>query len=379
MQTIRVTEAMPDTTTATNGNPARANPVQKIIGWIDRKLDTRADAWLDRLGAGRRNLLKVADVFTLNDDKQALIADVEAMGSLTLGYPKIRALSDKLVWVILAMIACGAIGVFAVTQLGANTLVGAVPVVVFVVFCLVVLLPLSVFDKRCDEYYMPMVHRFAAIELGIDYGQTQPSMDRGQIETLFSPFLQRGNNSNEIGQVASGELTVGGTQYPYTFFSYEYSDREAGATDDNNVHDNFRGYTRWGIVLQNLPVQGVALSAAKNKFFEEQWDTASLDFNEQCRVTAADQMAAARLLQPAVVEKLTAWIDEEPDFELAFLAEQPAMLWLSHRDVFATDTDFTDADTASQLAARLKVETLPGYRATLDRMRELLTITGDWM
>lgn len=367
---------MPDTTTAANRNGASTNPMQKISGWIDRKFDGRVDSWLDRMGNGRRNLLKVAEVFTRNDDKQALIADVEALGSLTLGYPKIRALSDKFVWFILAMIACAAIGLFAVA-LGANTLIGAVPLVVFVVFCLVVMLPLSRLERRCDEYFEPMMRRFATIEFGINHDQTQPDMGRGQIDALFSPFLRRGRSSNEIGQVASGELTVGDKQYPYTFFSYRYTDGEAVGNDDNHIQNTSGGGARSGIVLQNVPVQGVALSAAANKFFEEQWDTASLDFNEQCRVTAADQMAAARLLQPAVVEKLTAWIDEEPDFELAFLAEQPAMIWLSHHDVFATDTDFADANTASELAARLKIETLPGYRATLDRMRELLTLIGD--
>src|SRR5699024_3976100 len=271
----------------------------------------------------------------------------------------------------------GIIGVVAVMQFGVSTIVAITPAVILAAVAIVVILPLSLLDKRCDEYTMALSHRFAAIEFGINYGQTQPDMGRQQIETLFQPFLKRGNHTNKIDQVASGELAVDGNTYPYTFFSYKYIDRVERAGEDDDVQDDYRNYTRWGIVLENAPIQGVALSAENNDFFEDKWDTASLDFNKQCSVTTTDQMAAARLLQPAVVEKLTTWFDEEPDFELAFLAGQPAMMWQSHRNVFATDTDFTAVGTASELAERLKIETLPGYRNTLDKMRTLLTIIGD--
>lgn len=369
---------MPNQTAASSGNkPTTTNPVRKIIAWVDRKLAARADNWLDRIGPGRRNLLKVSDVFTINDDRDELIADVKTMGAMTLGYPKLRALNDKLLWFVFAVAIIGAIGVFAAMQLGVNTMVAIAPAVVLAIVAVIVILPLSLLNKRCDDYTMALLHRFAAIEFGINYGHTQPGLDRQQIETLFQPFLERGNHSNKIDQVASAELAANGKSYPYTFFSYEYVDRVERAGEDDDATDDYRYYTRWGIVLQNAPIQGVALSSDGNDFFEEKWDTASLDFNKLCRVTTADQMAAARFLQPAVVEKLTAWFSEEPDFDLAFLANQPTLMWQSHRDVFATDTDFAAANTASELAARLNTETLPGYRDTLDKMRNLLTLIGD--
>lgn len=366
-----------ETATTSGSRATSANPVRKIINWVDGKLDARADIWLDRIGPGRRNLLKTADVFTINDDRDALIADVEAMGSRTLGYPKIRALGDKLLWFVFAVAILGIIGVFAVKQLGLSATIGVIPAVLLAIVALVVIVPMSLLDKRCDEYYEALLHRFAAIEFGINYGQSQPGMKPQQIKAQFKPFLERGNHSNTIDQVASGALTVDGKTYPYTFFSYEYVDQVERINEDNNSRDNFRRYTRWGIVMQDVPVQGVALSSHGNRFFDDQWDTASLDFNRLCTVTTADEMAAARLLQPVVVEKLTPWFAEEADFELAILADQPLLMWQSQHDVFATDTDFTEANTASELAERLKIETLPGYRETLDKMRNLLILIGD--
>lgn len=365
---------MPNQPAATSGDDSpTAGQSNRIIAWIDGKLGARADAWLDRIGTGRRNLLRVSDAFTLNDDKDALIAEVEGMGPIPLAYPKIRAMGDKLILIVFIV----AIVAFLTAQLGAVPIWVIVPVVVLVVAGLIALLFLSLLVKRRAEYITPLKQRFAAITLGINHGQIQPGMDRRQVETLFEPLLKRGNYSNKIEIIASGQLTVGEQVFPYSFISYRYVDRTSDTKSNNNHRYRYHNYTRSGLVMHNAPVQGVALSSQKNNFFDQQWDTASLDFNKQCKVTAVNEMAAARFLQPTVVEKLTTWFGDEPDFELALSAEQPILMWQSHHNVFATDTDFGDANTASQLAERMKIETLPGYRQLLDRMKSLLTIIGE--
>lgn len=349
----------------------------KLSAKLERLFGPPMDKVLDRIGPARQNLARLAQIFERHDNKEALIVEVRALGPLPLGYPRIKALSSVLLLVVIGLaVLGGALLFFARGSTGAmaanRPLIIAV-MGVFLALCVLLLIPLSLVEQRRATHVAPLRARFVEVVFGIRQDRELAGLGRREIKQLFAPFFKRGNHDNDIGTVASGEWVVGDQTWPCSFFSYEYVDKtETSSKDDDR--DTTTRYTRWGLVVQNVPVQGIALSRYKNKFFREAWDTGAPDFDRVVKVSVADPMTAARLLQPATVLKLKEWLGDEPDFELAFAAGQPVMMWQSHRDVFATDTDFADADTASALADRLAAETLPGYRQTLDKMRALLAI-----
>lgn len=140
----------------------------------------------------------------------------------------------------------------------------------------------------------------------------KPVSTKGRMKALLSSFREfdRGNHTKELKALYRGHFRGDEHRFDYELYHFHYVRKRTVTTTDSEgntrtrtVYDHFY---RHGLLLAFPFASGVSLSADRGlKFKGERYRTASNAFNRLFDVRAEKEMAAARLLNPAVVEQLT--------------------------------------------------------------------------
>ncbi|TKB50299.1 DUF3137 domain-containing protein [Ferrimonas sediminicola] len=130
-----------------------------------------------------------------------------------------------------------------------------------------------------------------------------------QLGRLFRDF-DRGNYSREIRALYSGDCTGEVHDFGYQLYHFHYVDKRTETYTDSDgktrTRTRYDHYDRYGVLLAFPFAKGVSLDGdSRLRFYGDKYTSASNAFNRAFKVRARDQMEAARLLTPAVVELLT--------------------------------------------------------------------------
>ena len=144
-----------------------------------------------------------------------------------------------------------------------------------------------------------------------------------ELEASFREF-KRGNDLREIQSLYKSTYQGDVHQFDYLLYRFHYVEKRTETTTDANGKTTTRTvrdhYYRHGVLLDFPFAADMSISNDFGiKRRGERYKSASNEFNRQYRVHAAELMTAARLLSPAVEEKLTVFAKKlkKPVFEFS--------------------------------------------------------------
>lgn len=139
---------------------------------------------------------------------------------------------------------------------------------------------------------------------------SQKSSRFDQLDIRFADF-ERGNDTRELVSLYQGEHQGDLHCFDYQIYRFHYVVKRTSTSTDSDGNTTTTttrtSHYRHGIVLPFAFAKGLLLSAdGKRPRTGVRYKTASSAFDRLFRITAQDEMDAARFLSPAVIEKLSA-------------------------------------------------------------------------
>ena len=133
-----------------------------------------------------------------------------------------------------------------------------------------------------------------------------------QLSRQFSEF-KRGNHSREIEWLVKGTYQGTDHQFDYHAYHFHYVDQRQVTSTIRDSKGNVRVTTRtvydhfhrYGLYLPFRFARNIAITNSWfGGFFSSSYKPASVEFNRKFKVSASDELSAAKFLKPAVVVEI---------------------------------------------------------------------------
>lgn len=235
-------------------------------------------------------------------------------------------------------------------------------------YLLIVPLALLIFafvKKENNQQRDQLIQKLRAQQLAEKYDLEFNTHPHGyQIQDLQHrfPLFDLGNYANNIESTATGILEAAGKTYPFTLYQYHYVDEIEDRDKDGNVTYRYRHHDRWGIFIENMPIQGISISTYQQKACRlgTKWTTSDIRFNKAYALSGNNEMTLARFFNPARTLMLEHILNAIKG-DLYFHPDIPVLCWQFAHNVFETLPDSKGIETTHELAQMLTQLHLPQF------------------
>lgn len=208
--------------------------------------------------------------------------------------------------------------------------------------------------------------------------KVKPESKASELESKFREF-DRGNHRREIKSMYSGEYQGEVHQFAFQLYHFHYVDKRTETYQDSEGNTKTRSrydhFDRYGVLLNFPFTKSVSLdSDPRISFPGKKYTTASNAFNRMFKVRTQDEMQAARLLSPAVVEALSKFGNDYKRSVIEIIGNSDMCIAFEDKDLLSLRRRFgLDKPDAfkEEIAGHAKLDKLDALLATIHNLMRL--------
>lgn len=252
------------------------------------------------------------------------------------------------------------------------------PLVMVIAFGLAVSLWLWL--RKRQNWRYPLTDAIVLKDALLNNGLKEIS-SKGRMDQLLRAFREfnRGNDLKELVALYQGRHQGDVHQFDYELYHYHYIERRTETYTDSNGNTKTRtrrtSYYRHGLLLDFPFARSLSLAGDNRlRFKGEDYRTASNVFNRRFKVKVADQMVAARLLSPAVVESLNTLGENVKRPVLEINAAQQMVVAFDDKDLLSVECRYNldnPVEFAEEIAGHAELGKLDALLETLHNLMRL--------
>lgn len=228
-------------------------------------------------------------------------------------------------------------------------------------------------NKQRDQLIQQLCTQHLAEKYHIEFNTHPHGYPIQDLQHHF-PLFDLGDYSNEIESTATGVLDSNQKRYPFTLYQYHYVDEVEDRDKDGNITYSYRHYDRWGIFIENMPIQGISISTHQKKACRlgTKWTTSDIRFNQVYELSGNNEMTLARFFNPARILMLEHVLNTLKG-DLYFHPNIPVLCWQFSHNIFEAIPHTKGIETTHQLGQLLTQLHMPRFEELAQQLNLFLS------